>query len=138
MTRIFTLVSISALFLLACTSVPELKEPRFREDVNVISQKLADVSTFTKVNFAWTSSTESGYNKTSSDLKVTLSNGEFLPETKEGTDSLARHIATVVRKSIDNANDFDWITVVFEPNDHSGESGDLSSRVFTYRPDELR
>ena len=75
--------------------------------------------------------------KPSSELQVTLFDGENLPNTEYGLDSIAKSAATILKSSIRNINDYDWISIIFEVSDDGGVFNRPKKNVFVYRPTEL-
>ena len=132
MKKIALLLSVA--FIVSCGG--ELKRAVFTKDASSICQQMSSVSTFENVEFKSSSHTEFGSDNTDNQLKLILTNGTYLPPTEGGRDTLARHLVTLTKGAIENFRDFNWITVIFEKDDDSGETN--LSKVFVYRIEEFR
>jgi hypothetical protein len=133
MKKIFLLLSVA--FIVSCGG--ELKKAVFTRDISSIYQQMSNVSTFSDIQLKSTSYTEFGSDNTDNQLKLILTNGTYLPPTEGGRDTLARHLVTLTKRAVENFRDFNWITVVFEKDDESGQTN-FSKKVFVYRIEEFR
>lgn len=134
-TNIIKLLFGLLVFFASCTNF-EPKQPVFSKSLEHAMEKVEAMGTFSSYEFnAKSSQVNNGHQ--SNDLKLTLIDWQALPENKEELDSLARKIATTLRKSIKNSNEFDWITITFRSTDQNAEEQNLKT-IFTYRPGELK
>lgn len=60
------------------------------------------------------SATQKDNDNPENEIQLTLINGQNIPVTERRLDSLAKHAAGILEKSIDNIHDYDWIFVVFD------------------------
>ena len=55
---------------------------------------------------------------------------------KKGLET-AKNAATIFKNSIQNINDYDWISIIFDSDD--GRAVDITKKnVFVYRPNQLK
>lgn len=134
-TVLYKMSLVLLVFFASCTHF-EYKRPVFRKSLEHSMEKVQTFGKFSSYEFSSKSSQiNDGYQ--SNDLKLTIVDWQVLPEKEEELDSLARKVATVLRKSIKNSQDFDWITIMFHSTDEHAAEKNLKT-IFTYRPGELK
>lgn len=120
-------------FLLSCGNNLELKPPVFKKDFNQTMLKIGKPGGFSKVTFT-VSATQRDNDYPEYEIELTLINGENIPLTEKGLDSLAKKAAGTLKKSIRNIHDYDWIFVVFDDPVLSKKQ----KKTFGYRIKEIK
>ena len=100
-------------FLFSCGNNLEFKPPVFKKDFEYTMHKIGQTCGFTNVNFK-VSATQTDNDNPEYEIQLTLTNGQNIPDTERGLDSLAKKAAILLKKSIKNIHDYDWIFVVFD------------------------
>ena len=100
-------------FLFSCGNSLEFKPPVFKKDFEHTMFKIGQTCGFKNVSFK-VSATQKGNDKPEYEIQLTLINGQNIPGTERGLDSLAKKAAVILKKSIKNIHDYDWIFMVFD------------------------
>lgn len=99
--------------LFSCGHSLEFKSPVFKKDFEHTMVEIAQTCGFTNVSFTVSATQESNDNP-EYEIQLTLINGQNIPRTEKGLDSLAKIAASILKKSIKNIHDYDWVFVVFD------------------------
>jgi hypothetical protein len=134
LSKSFILVIFSA--FVSCGGDLEIKAPIFKNDFNQTIQEVTASGKFSDVAFK-VSANQTNNEKPEYELELKLLNGKNLPGNEQGLDSLAKNASTIFKNSIQNINDYDWISVIFDYDD--GTVIDATKKnVFVYRPNALK
>ena len=131
---IFLAASITV--FISCGNNLKLKAPTFTKDFNQTMKEIAETGNFSDVSFKL-STNQTNSEKPTYELDLKLFNGKNLPEDERRLDSIAKNAATIFKNSIQNINDYDWISIIFDSDD--GRAVDITKKnVFVYRPNQLK
>lgn len=122
---------------ISCGNNLKLKKPIFKREFNQVIQEIGSTGSFSDVSFKLSTNQTNNENP-SYELELKLINGQSLPNSEHGLDSLAKNAATILKNSIQNINDYDWISVIFENRNNAVVIETTKKNVFVYRPSELK
>jgi hypothetical protein len=106
-------ISVSLMVILAActTTVTKIKDPIFAISTDSLA---ADLNKLVKCErFKGKGKEVTTGNATSSDLEVDVINGKKIPEDKDSIAVLAHSIASAIKNSLKDKNEFDTYTVLF-------------------------
>ena len=120
-------------FLFSCGSDLQLKPPIFKEDFDQAMHKIIETGGFSDVDFT-ESAKQRNNDKPYFELELKLINGQNLPVTERGLDSLAKNAAIILKNSIENIHDYDYIFVLFD----APALAKIKKKTFGYHTTELK
>jgi hypothetical protein len=107
-----------AIVLAGCTvTTTKTKDPVFT-DMNKFQQELSGVVTAEDVNFSGKEVTTN--KKASSELEVSITNGQNIPTNEDERRALAKSIARIIKRNLKDQNEFSIYMVLFVIKVESG------------------
>jgi hypothetical protein len=136
-TYLFSVVILlTCSFMVGCTfSETKSKDPVFNTDAAIMQKDLNNMVTCENINVDGKEITTNG--KVNSQLEISITNGQNIPANEDQMKSLGKSIASYIKKSLKDKNEYENYTVLFVTKKTAGGVTTRNWKGDTYKTEEL-